>query len=93
MAANGITRAQENRRIRQEALRVQLSNGKHVEHVIDILDKLRDPKQEIEHNMVQRYKITLDAKFKLIDKYLPTEKPTILTGEGEDGEILLKWQE
>ena len=93
MAASGVTRAQENKRIRQEALREQLSNGKHIEHVVDIANKLMDLDVSLEAGEVQRLKIAADLKVKLIDKYLPTEKPTILTGEGEDGEILLKWQE
>jgi len=84
------TRAQENKRIRQEALREQLQAQGHVQHVVDILDKLSNPEVEIDAAMVGRYKITLDTKLKLIDKYLPTEKPTTLEGTGDDGEIVIQ---
>ena len=42
------TAAAKNKRIRQEALREQLQAQGHVQHVVDILDKLRNEKQEIE---------------------------------------------
>lgn len=87
------TAAAKNKRIRQEALREQLAAQGHVQHVVDILNKLSDETLEIEANMVNRYKITLDNKFKLIDKYLPTEKPTSFEGVGDNGEIILKWQQ
>lgn len=89
----GITRAAENKRVRQEALREQLRKQGHVQHVVDILEKLADPKIEIDQPMVQRYKLTLDTKMKLIDKYLPTEKPTNIEGPGEGGEFVFKWVE
>lgn len=80
-----------NKRIRQENLRDQLSAQGHVQHVVDILTKLSNVKLQIDREQVNRYKIVLDGKFKLIDKYLPTEKPTTISGDGEDGEVILKW--
>ena len=88
MARDTATAAAKNKRIRQEALRAQLASQKHVEHVVDILGKLKDESNEVEPQMVQRYKIVLDAKFKLIDKYLPTEKPTDLSVSDADGNPL-----
>jgi phage gp36-like protein len=83
----GATNAAKNRTIRQEALREQLSKQKHVEHVIEIAGKLADETQEIDANMSARYKIVIDTKLKLINKYLPDLKSTELTGEG-GGSIL-----
>jgi hypothetical protein len=48
------TRAQENRAIRQEALREQLSKQKHVEHVVDIATQLSDPSNELDSVMASR---------------------------------------
>ena len=79
MAANN---AAKNRAIRQEALRDQLSNQGHVQHIIDIVEKLSDETNEIDANMVARYKVAVDTKLKLINKYLPDLKSTELTGEG-----------
>lgn len=63
-----------NRRIRQENLREQLSQGKHVEHVIEISEKLREPESPLEPADIQRLKASADIKLKLIDKYLPSLK-------------------
>ncbi len=80
------TRAQLNRAVRQEALREQLSNQGHVEHVIDMVDKIRKPKHKLKDDMLARYKIAIDTKLKLINKYLPDLKATEITGP--DGEAL-----
>jgi len=68
------TRAMENRAIRQEALREQLSKQKHVEHVIEIAEKLTEPTIELDALMISRYKIVIDTKLKLLNKYLPDLK-------------------
>lgn len=80
------TRAQTNRRIRQEALREQLANGKHVEHVIDIVNEMREPGVEITSLELQKNKLIIDTKLALIKKYLPDVKQIELTGE--DGEAI-----
>ncbi len=74
MPKRGESRANANRRIRQEALREQLEAQGHVQHFIEILDKLRDLDDELDANQVTRLKAVLDNKKYLIDKYLPTEK-------------------
>ena len=84
------TRASRNKKVRQEALREQLSAQGHVQHVVDILDKLSNQEIEIDAAMVNRYRITLDGKFKLIDKYLPTDKPVELTGS-DGGPLEVQW--
>lgn len=75
------TRAQRNRAIRQDALREQLAAGGHLQHVIEVAGKLSDPANVIEPDMVQRYKIVIDTKLKLINKYLPDLKNVELTTE------------
>lgn len=77
------TAKQKNRRIRKEALREQLQQQGHLQHVVDILNKLMDEENKLESAMVKRYKITLDTKLKLIGKYLPDLKAVEV--EGEDG--------
>ncbi len=72
--------AAKNRRVRQEALRDQLSAMGLVQHVIDTAEKLNDETIEIDQLMVSRYKIVIDTKLKLIAKYLPDLKQTELVG-------------
>lgn len=81
MAIDTANAAAKNRRIRQEALRDQLSALGLVQHVIDITKKLSDETAEIEPNMVTRHKIVIDTQLKLINKYLPDLKQTELIGD------------
>jgi hypothetical protein len=79
------TRAQSNRRIRQEALRAQLESQGHVQHVIDILSKVEKPSAPLESIDIQRYKLIVDTKLKLINKYLPDLKSIeIVDEDGND---------
>jgi hypothetical protein len=73
-----------NRRERQVALREQLQAQGHVQHVVDILGKLSDEKTEIEPGMMHRYDLVLKTKLKLIDKFLPTEKPVEVSGDPDN---------
>lgn len=74
------TRAMENRAIRQEALREQLSAQGHIQHVIDICAELNELTKPLEAVEVNRKKIVIDTKLKLINKYCPDLKQTELTG-------------
>ena len=84
MASSGKSRADENKAIRKQALRDQLSNGKHVEHVIDIANKLADFDAVLESTDIQRYKAAADIKLKLINKYLPDTKSIELSGDSDN---------
>ena len=84
---SGESRANHNKAIRQEALREQLSQGKHVEHVIDISNKLTDLPKELTSVEANRLKAAADIKMRLIDKYLPSLKAVEMTGE--DGKPLI----
>jgi len=74
MAKSGESRANANRRIRQEALREQLSNGGHVDHVIEMVGKLADLDTELDALKIQRLRGACDIKMKLINKYLSDTK-------------------
>lgn len=73
-----------NRRIRQEALREQLAAGGHVQHIVEIAQKLSNEHIALDPTMVSRLKAAADIKCKLINKYLPDLKAVEVTGE--DGE-------
>lgn len=77
-----------NRRIRQEALREQLANGGHLQHIIDIANKLSDESQEIDAQMQARLKAAADIKLKLVNKYLGDIRQTELKNS-EDGNGLV----
>jgi len=78
------TRAQQNRAIRQEALREQLANQGHIQHVVDCAEKLGEPK--IGSSEVTRLKAKAELHLKLVEKYLPSIKAIEHTGE-DGGEI------
>lgn len=85
------TRAALNKAVRQEALRDQLEAQGHVQHVTDILNDLRSPvykKNEVEIAYepidIQRLKVVVDTKLKLINKYLPDQKEVLTTLVGDD---------
>ena len=75
------TNAAKNRAIRQEALREQLSSQGHLQHVIDLCDKLGDETQNIDPPMVTRLSKVIDTKLALIKKYCPDLKAVEHTGE------------
>ena len=82
--ADSATAKNRNRRVRQEALREQLANQKHVEKAVDLIGKLEKEADELEPIMVQRLKIALDARFKLINKYLPDTKQVEFSGDPDN---------
>jgi len=82
MLDKGVTRAAANRKVRQEAQRDQLRNQGHLQHVIDIANKLCDLDTELDQTQIMRLKSTADIKLKLINKYIPDVKAVEVTGEG-----------
>ena len=83
-----ITAANKNRAIRQEALREQLSNQGHVQHVTDIAKKLTDLETELDSVSVQRLKSAADIKLKLIGKYLGDVKAVEISG-ADGGDLVI----
>ena len=81
----GASTATKNKAIRKEALREQLSAQGHVQHVIDISNKLSSGYLELESANVAALKAAADIKLKLINKYLPDLKAVEMTGaDGKD---------
>ena len=80
------TRAQANRRIRQEALREQLSQQKHLEQYIDTYTKIQelDVCSDKFNNELSKLKTANEQRLKIIDKYLPSEKYMELAGDPEN---------
>lgn len=83
-ARDNATAKLRNKKLRQENLREQLAAQGHVQHVVDILEKVQDPAVDIDQAQVQRYKIVLETKLKLIGKYLPDLKSQEITVETID---------
>jgi hypothetical protein len=77
----GVSAADKNRRIRQEALREQLSAKGLVQQVVEISEKLNDLNVKLDANSVSRLKASADLKLKLVNKYLPDLKSTEITGD------------
>ena len=84
----GTTAANKNRSVCKEALREQLSAQGHVQHVVDILDEIKDLRKDLDQQDLARYKVVLDTKLKLISKYLPDLKSVEHTGD-EDAPIAI----
>lgn len=75
------TSAAKNRRIRQDALREQLSAKGLVQQVIEISNKLEEQHDSLESSHIQALKASADLKLKLVNKYLPDLKAVELTGD------------
>lgn len=88
MTRDTRTKAQRNRAIRQEALREQLAAGGHLQHVIDMANKMADVAVDMDSIEIQRLRAAMDVKLKLVDKYLPSLKAVEVTGE-EGGAIMV----
>ena len=84
----GTTAANKNRAVRKEALREQLSHQGHVQHVVDLLDEVKDLSKALDQHELARSKVVLDTKLKLISKYLPDLKSVEHTGD-EDAPIAI----
>jgi len=89
------TRAQQNRAVRQDALREWLSKKCTAQHLVDNLVKIEalDPESKTFTNELNKLKIANDQRIKIITKYLPDLKAVELTGEGGDPiEMDMVWE-
>lgn len=78
-----IARARKSSRtlgVRQDNLRLWLSNHRHLQQVIETIDRLRDLSEPLKPEEVMRLKIVVDSKLKLINKYLPDLRPAEVPG-------------
>ncbi len=74
---NGKTRRMQEQ---QEALRERINASRHLNKVVDILDKLSDDPTSCA-DLTAQYKIALDGHFKIIDKFLPNPKQLDITAD------------
>jgi hypothetical protein len=89
MSGSGLSAADRNKKIRQEALRDQLANKGLVQQVLEISEKIGDLSQDFEKDKIDRLKIAADLKMKLVAKYLPDLRQTDLDiGVQEDNPLL-----
>lgn len=92
MSTVGVSRANQNRAIRQEALRASLEAGGHIQHVLVICKELDDLTIEMDSTAVQRKRAVIDTKMKIIGKYLPDTKSVELSNkDGESFKTDSKW--
>jgi len=77
------TRAQENRAIRQDALREWLSEKCTAQHLVDNVDKIEqlDTSSETFRNQLDKYKVANEQRLKIMNKYLPDVRTVEITGE------------
>ncbi len=66
----GLRRADANRAIRKEAVREQISRQKHVQSIVKTIDKIEDMETDLDPMELNRLKIAMDARFRLVSKYL-----------------------
>lgn len=77
-----VTRAHQNRKLRQDNLREWLSEKCTAQHFVDNLNKIEnlDPESECFVNELNKYKTANDQRLKVMGKYLPDLKATEITG-------------
>ena len=84
------TRAQVNRRIRQESLREWLSEKCTAQHFIDNLEKIEGLKHDSKTftNELAKYRTANEQRLKIMNKYLPDIRAIEHTGEG-GGDVMI----
>lgn len=78
---------------RQEDLRAFLSERLSLGHVLDTIDKIENEGVSMEAQELQARKIALEAKLKLMNKYLPDLKNVEMKGDVEhSGGLTITWK-
>jgi hypothetical protein len=81
------------REINREEIRLYLSERGKVSHVLDLVEKLEDETIDLDPMQIQRKKIAIDTRLRLLNKYLPDEKSVeVKNAEGEAFKTDTKWQ-
>ncbi len=83
---SGNSRANARREINREELKLFLSERGRVDYIFDNLEKLEDLNTAMESVEVQRVSKAIDARLRLLNKYLPDEKSVEIKNE-EGGEF------
>jgi hypothetical protein len=75
---SGVSRAQANRRMRQESLREYLQERGSLQHLFDLIEKVEslDPHSDSFDKDLAKLKVSMDNRQKLLGKYLPELKAT-----------------
>lgn len=76
----GMTEAQRSRQIRQDSLRELLEKQGHLQHILEMSDKLSNLDDELDALKIQRLRAVIDTKLKLLNKYLPDLKAVEIEG-------------
>ena len=76
-------KATRERQKRQEELRESLVTGGHVQHVIDLANKIEREYKELESTELQALKTVIDTKLKLVNKYLPDVKQVEMSASAD----------
>lgn len=84
------TRAQLNRKIRQDALRDELSSRGLLQQALDAIDRISDLDSELDSEKVNRLKIANEQRLKLINKYLPDLKAVEISGDEDSPLVITK---
>jgi hypothetical protein len=74
------TRSQRNRAVRQDALRDQLREQGHIQHVVECITKIQDVTIELDVLSYQRLKTAAELRLKLVNKYLADLKSIEVSG-------------
>ena len=85
------TKAQQNRAIRQEALREWLSKKCTAQHLINNIQKIEelDPSSDTFSNELNKLKVANEQRLRVMGKYLPDLKNTEISGDG-GGSLTIK---
>lgn len=88
----GQTRAAKVRETKRAEVIRYLKERGSVQHVFDCIEKLENETIELEPVVVTRLSKAIDARLKLLNKYLPDEKAVeIKNAEGESFKTDSKW--
>lgn len=85
------TRAQANRQIRKDALRDYIKERGSIQYLFDLIEKIEglDPDSGVFSNDLAKYRAALDARIKMIGKYMPDLKAQELDMTSSDGSMHL----
>jgi len=82
------TRAQLNRKIRQDALRDQLETKGLLQKVIDTVEEIADLGKTMDQHELNRLKTANEQRLKMVNKYLPDLKAVEISGD-EDSPLMI----
>lgn len=90
----GATVAAKNKKVRQEALREYLAERGKLSYVLDLIEKVENLPPTAVKDELPALKVAIDARIKLLDKYMPSLKAMELTGENGEAiktQSMVEW--